>query len=167
MRHGQYIFIPQTAANKDISKSYYGWVWDGMVIVVGRVSPEAAEERINYLNSLNLRLSASSSEPLPPLAIVDDPAIIERSEKSPNWVTYRLPNLRAQRFYTVKPLQLDLIPKSEKLDPAQNVALLDAAIITNPTRPQAPSELNIPSIDINLDYVSLMECSENRCSGAP
>ncbi|EUC62225.1 N-acetylglucosaminyl transferase component Gpi1 [Rhizoctonia solani AG-3 Rhs1AP] len=145
--------MPKTTI-KSISEAYYGWVWDGMVIVVGCVSPETAEERINYLNSLNLRLSASSCATLPPLAVLDDPAIIA-TEKSPNWVRYRLPNLRAQRFYTVKPLQLDLIPKSEKLDPTQNVTLLDAAITTDPTRPQVSGGLNVPSMDIILDHVNI------------
>ncbi|CUA74925.1 N-acetylglucosaminyl-phosphatidylinositol biosynthetic protein gpi1 [Schizosaccharomyces pombe 972h-] [Rhizoctonia solani] len=135
-----------------------------MVIVVGCVSPETAEERTNYLNGLNLRLSANTFSPIPPLVILDDLAIIG-SGRTPNWVTYRLPNLRAQRFYTVKPLQLDLILESQKLDPTHQRAFLDAAIASDPTRPQASSELNMPSMDSILDYVNIASVVDQLMHG--
>ncbi|KAJ1309781.1 hypothetical protein OPQ81_006546 [Rhizoctonia solani] len=141
-------------ATKENPKSYYGWMWEGIVIVVGCVSPEIAEERINYLNSLKLHLNVSSSAQLPPLAVLDNPSVAQ-SGKIGNWLIYQLPNLRAQRFYTVKPLQLDLIPKSEKLNPTQNVVLLNAAISADPSRPQIPNSVNIPSMDTILDCVNI------------
>ncbi|KAH7340863.1 hypothetical protein B0J17DRAFT_336734 [Rhizoctonia solani] len=164
MRHGQYIFVPENVSKRE-SQAYYGWVWEGAAIIVGRVSPELAEERINYLNSLNLRLSTSSSAPLPPLAVLEDSAVIRESEKPPNWVIYRSPNLRAQRFYTVKPLQLDLVPRSEKLNPAQNAALLDAVITTDSTRFKVLGRLNMPSMDTILDYINIASVIDQLAQG--
>ncbi|CAE6490381.1 unnamed protein product [Rhizoctonia solani] len=165
MRHGQYIFIPENVSERDETKTYYGWVWESAVIIVGRVSPELAEEQINYVNSLNLRLSTSSSAPLPPLAVLDDLTVIRESEKPLNWVMYRSPNLRAQRFYTVNPLQLDLVPKSEAHNPSQNAALLDAVITTDSTRLEVPGRLDMPSMDIILDYVNIASVVDQLAQG--
>ncbi|CAE6449071.1 unnamed protein product [Rhizoctonia solani] len=165
MRHGQYAFIPKDTT-KDESKTYYGWLWEGILIVVGCVSPKIAEERINYLNSLKLQLSVSSSAPLPPLAILNDPAVTGESEGSFNWVAYRSPNLRAQRFYTVRPLQLDLIPKSEKLNPDKNVTLLDDAILADTTGLRvSDSKLNIPSMNTILDYINIAPVVDQLVQG--
>jgi hypothetical protein len=75
------------------------------------------------------------------------------------WVTYRTPNLRAQRFYTVKPLQLDLVPNSETLRSGGDVALLNSAIMADHTRLQGPNVQDIPPMHAILDYVGFKTAS--------
>ncbi|KAG8763661.1 phosphatidylinositol N-acetylglucosaminyltransferase subunit gpi1, partial [Ceratobasidium sp. 423] len=111
-------------------------------------------------------LSVGSPAPLPPLVVLDDLAVTRKSEKNSNWVAYRPPNLRAQRFYTVESLRLDLIPKSEKLNPNQNVTLLDATILADPTGPRVPgSGLNMLSMDAILDYVNIAPVVDQLIQG--
>lgn len=69
------------------------------------------------------------------------------------WITYRTPNLRAQRFYTVKPLELDLVPTSGKHRLSADVLLLNGAISADPTRLKEPVGQGI-SLHAILDYVS-------------
>ncbi|CAE6414358.1 unnamed protein product [Rhizoctonia solani] len=164
MRHGKYIFVPENHINGK-SSLYYGWVWESLVIIVGRVSSEIEEERIKEINSLKMNLGGNSSTPLTPLAVLDDPAASGEPAKNYNWVTYRSPNLRAQRFYTVKPLQLDLIPKSETLDPYQNVTLLNAAILADSPGFQTLDRLDMPSIDVILDHVNIASLVDQLAQG--
>jgi hypothetical protein len=199
MRHGTYVFVPENAINRK-SNFYYGWVWEGLVIIVGRVSSEVslrnpvkyqmnwprcskiAEKRLKEINSLLLNIDENFSAPGTSLTVLNDLTtkwvlysdrwkrysqhnLKRESETDFNYIAYRLPNLRAQRFYTVKPLQLDLIPKSEVPNPSHNVALLNTAISADSTGLQLPSRLNMPSIDVILDHVSGPLSVSWICSG--
>lgn len=69
------------------------------------------------------------------------------------WVTYRTPNLRAQRFYTVKSLRLDLVPRSGESRSDSDASRLGAAVSADPTRLMIPSEKDTPPMDVILNHV--------------
>lgn len=79
------------------------------------------------------------------------------SDQSQIWITYKTPNLRAQRFYTVKPLELDLVPKSGASHSGSVLSQLGAVLAANPARLKRPGGEETPSMDVILDYVSLIE----------
>lgn len=57
----------------------------------------------------------------------------------------------------MKPLQLDLVPKSGASNSNNVLSQLENVVAANPLRPKHPGEELVPSMDVVLEYVSLIK----------
>ncbi|KAG8748921.1 phosphatidylinositol N-acetylglucosaminyltransferase subunit gpi1, partial [Ceratobasidium sp. 428] len=85
--------------------------------------------------------------------------------KSPVWITYPAPNLRAHRFYTVKQLQLDLVSRAENTNLSNSAVQLNALVAANPTPLEPPGARNFPPMDVVLDHINISPTVDQLVQG--
>ncbi|KAG9078334.1 phosphatidylinositol N-acetylglucosaminyltransferase subunit gpi1, partial [Ceratobasidium sp. UAMH 11750] len=157
----RYIFAPDSVAKdrETAGRVYYGWTWNKVSVIVGWLPSETAHKRIEEISNLNLQLVGEGLPAVPPLTILETPSLTD-----PVWVTYRTPNLRAQRFYTIQPLQLDLVPKVGDTMSNATVSQLDAVINANPVRLRPPRE-DTPAMDMILNHINISPILDQMVRG--
>ncbi|KAG9076993.1 phosphatidylinositol N-acetylglucosaminyltransferase subunit gpi1, partial [Ceratobasidium sp. UAMH 11750] len=146
-----YIFAPDpiTKDRETAGRVYYGWTWNKVSVIVGWLPSETAHKRIEEISNLNLQLVGEGLPAVPPLTVLETPNLTD-----PIWVTYQTPNLRAQRFYTIQPLQLDLVLKVEGTKSNAATSRLDAVINANPVR-LCPPRGDTPPMDMILNHINI------------
>ncbi|QRV85955.1 N-acetylglucosaminyl transferase component Gpi1 [Ceratobasidium sp. AG-Ba] len=166
-KNAPYIFASENLAKdyENLESLLYGWVWNNVSIVVGSLPSETAHQRIQDINTLNLQLVGDNPASLLPLTILSPSDLSNKRPDGSIWIVYRTPNLRAQRFYTVQPLQLNLVPSSNSEKTSAASAQLEAVINANPVALQLPTRENVPSMDEILSHVNVSSVVEQLVQG--